>query len=177
MDGKWGLANVEGDILFEPQWNFHSVNYFNMDEEAILLVEVDGAMGLADTKGNELLKPIYNRVEIHEEEAVLRITTSDNKDGLANFKGEILLEPQFYDMENLSHGVYRVTFRKSPRSRRYYGLIDIDGSILLEPKCSKIETDYDSDAQADCVEVYYNDKNVVKYRILYKNGKTILEPI
>lgn len=177
MDGKWGLANVEGDILFEPQWNFHSVNYFNMDEEAILLVEVDGAMGLADTKGNELLKPIYNRVEIHEEEAVLRITTSDNKDGLANFKGEILLEPQFYDMENLSHGVYRVTFRKSPRSRRYYGLIDIDGSILLEPKCTKIETDYDSDAQADCVEVYYNDKNVVKYRILYKNGKTILEPI
>ena len=70
-------------------------------EENVLLVEKDGKYGLIDFKGNEILKPSYEKIYTLKGIRNSIITEIDNKKGVVSHLGQVLVENKYEEIKSL----------------------------------------------------------------------------
>ena len=70
-------------------------------EENVLLVEKDGKYGLIDFKGNEILKPDYEKIYTLKGIKNSIVTEKDGKKGVVSHLGQVLVENKYEEIKSL----------------------------------------------------------------------------
>ena len=103
------------------------------------LVEGNNTEGIISENGTPIINPSeYKKVTIFDEENLLYMVQKDDKYGILNRMGEVVIHPEydeigfiFYDEKN-RHTEYKVIFDKiiPVKSENKYGFYDIEGNEL-----------------------------------------------
>lgn len=107
--GKYGLIDLKGNIVTKAEYD--SIDGLS-NKEGELLISKNGKFGVINTSGAELIKPEYDFIsgdEYYTDEKkyalsgyVLGIKTQDGyRYGYMNYKGKILLEPEYNEITRL----------------------------------------------------------------------------
>ena len=156
-DGKIGFINMKGAVVIPHQFVHRTNNHPNIafEDGRCVMANGNGQMGVIDRKGEWVVKPQYDKVDLTE--SGIFGTTSNSK-LLLSKKGEVIQNDLIVKIEPLkcniqlkekdSDGRWRLqdvemkmdyyvyyTFANSDRC----GLMDKDGNRLTEPVYSKIE--------------------------------------
>ena len=156
-DGKIGFINMKGAVVIPHQFVHRTNDHPNIafEDGRCVMANGNGQMGVIDRKGEWVVKPQYDKVDLTE--SGIFGTTSNSK-LLLSKKGEVIQNDLIVKVEPLkcniqlkekdSDGRWRLqdvemkmdyyvyyTFANSDRC----GLMDKDGNRLTEPVYSKIE--------------------------------------
>ena len=156
-DGKIGFINMKGTVVIPHQFVHRTNDHPNIafEDGRCVMANGNGQMGVIDRKGEWVVKPQYDKVELTE--SGIFGTTSNSK-LLLSKKGEVIQNDLIVKVEPLkcniqlkekdSDGRWRLqdvemkmdyyvyyTFANSDRC----GLMDKDGNRLTEPVYSKIK--------------------------------------
>lgn len=156
-DGKIGFINMKGALVIPYQF-VHRTNDrpdIVFKDGICVMANGNGQMGVIDRKGEWVVKPQYEKVDLTE--SGIFATTSNSKLLLSN-KGEIIQDDLIVKVEPLTCNVQLKEIDAEGRWRLqdvemrmdyyvYYtfaynnrcGLMDKDGNRLTEPVYSKIE--------------------------------------
>ena len=156
-DGKIGFINMKGAVVIPHQFVHRTNDHPNIafEDGRCVMANGNGQMGVIDRKGEWVVKPQYDKVDLTE--SGIFGTTSNSK-LLLSKKGEVIQNDLIVKVEPLkcniqlkekdAEGRWRLqdvemkmdyyvyyTFANSDRC----GLMDKDGNRLTEPVYSKIE--------------------------------------
>lgn len=156
-DGKIGFINMKGTVVIPHQFVHRTNDHPNIafEDGRCVMANGNGQMGVIDRKGEWVVKPQYDKVDLTE--SGIFGTTSNSK-LLLSKKGEVIQNDLIVKVEPLkcniqlkekdSDGRWRLqdvemkmdyyvyyTFANSDRC----GLMDKDGNRLTEPVYSKIK--------------------------------------
>lgn len=156
-EGKIGFINMKGAVVIPHQFVHRTNDHPNIafEDGRCVMANGNGQMGVIDRKGEWVVKPQYDKVDLTE--SGIFGTTSNSK-LLLSKKGEVIQNDLIVKVEPLkcniqlkekdSDGRWRLqdvemkmdyyvyyTFANSDRC----GLMDKDGNRLTEPVYSKIE--------------------------------------
>ena len=156
-DGKIGFINMKGAVVIPHQFVHRTNDHPNIafEDGRCVMANGNGQMGVIDRKGEWVVKPQYDKVDLTE--SGIFGTTSNSK-LLLSKKGEVIQNDLIVKVEPLkcniqlkekdSDGRWRLqdvemkmdyyvyyTFANSDRC----GLMDKDGNRLTEPVYSKIK--------------------------------------
>lgn len=156
-DGKIGFINMKGAVVIPHQFVHRTNDHPNIafEDGRCVMANGNGQMGVIDRKGEWVVKPQYDKVDLTE--SGIFGTTSNSK-LLLSKKGEVIQNDLIVKVKPLkcniqlkekdSDGRWRLqdvemkmdyyvyyTFANSDRC----GLMDKDGNRLTEPVYSKIE--------------------------------------
>ena len=156
-DGKIGFVNMKGALVI-PHKFIHRANDrpdIVFENGLCVMANGNGQMGVIDRKGEWVVKPQYEKVDLTE--SGIFATTSNSKLLLSN-KGEIIQDDLIVKVEPLTCNVQlkekdaegRWRLQDVEMRMDYYvyytfaynnrcGLMDKDGNRLTEPVYSKIE--------------------------------------
>jgi hypothetical protein len=156
-DGKIGFINMKGALVIPYQF-VHRTNDrpdIVFKDGRCVMANGNGQMGVIDRKGEWVVKPQYEKVDLTE--SGIFATTSNSKSLLSN-KGEVLQKDLVVKVEPLTCNVQlkekdaegRWRLQDVEMRMDYYvyytfaynnrcGLMDKDGNRLTEPVYSKIE--------------------------------------
>lgn len=156
-DGKIGFINMKGALVIPYQF-VHRTNDrpdIVFKDGRCVMANGNGQMGVIDRKGEWVVKPQYEKVDLTE--SGIFATTSNSKLLLSN-KGEIIQDDLIVKVEPLTCNVQlkekdaegRWRLQEVEMRMDYYvyytfaynnrcGLMDKDGNRLTEPVYSKIE--------------------------------------
>lgn len=159
-DGKTGVIDTKGNVLIKP--NYNTIKIPNPQKPIFVCIyDYDSSTGNYKTKvlndKNEELFSEYEQVEsiqIKEivsstpyEKSVLRFK-KDNKYGLINFEGKVIVDAIYDEISNMSYKEGELLVKKDDK----YGVINIKGVKLVDIKYDKITGDN-----------YYTEKD--KYKL------------
>ena len=102
-------------------------------------------MGVIDKKGNVIVEPIYQYIQIHNPEQAVFICINENSDNkVLNEKGEEILS-QYSEVSAipLQGGKSDVPYEKNIlryKDDEVYGIINFEGDIIVKANYSKIES-------------------------------------
>lgn len=103
--GKWGYINEQGKIVIEPKYDYLvPFGWIGTDQEDYAIAAIVDRnnqlkCGLIDTKGNEVLPFIYPQLHnMWIGDDALAFSRDDEKYGLMDFAGNIIIEPAFVDI-------------------------------------------------------------------------------
>ncbi|RZJ91103.1 MAG: WG repeat-containing protein [Chryseobacterium sp.] len=139
--------NVHGENLFidenGKQFRFNDFAYVGefYDNLAWAVKKTGDNMlyGLIDTKGNVVVEPQFDRLEVINDHPDLMLVKKKEKYGVLNRHSKMILEP-IYDMINsFSPELMEIT-RKGKS-----GLADNDGKIVLEPRFDNLRRNYEGE--------------------------------
>ena len=102
-----------------------------------LKVSKNGLYGLINFEGKELLAPEYNEITPLKGVKNSFITKKDNLEGLVDDSGNIIIENQYADIQNLTNSYQDGYIVKNDSSK--YGLITYDKQQILECKYDEIK--------------------------------------
>lgn len=178
-DGKWGAINKEGEIViqikydrlrraFDNELNGSKSILINKKGEVaakgmsrvefkndFATIRQEGRYGLINRKGQILVKPIYDDINIDFKNSVA-IVKQDGKWGLINKKGEVVIHPQFNKI--ISSG-FRKGFVKVKQDGKW-GIINKKGQILVKPIYDDINIVVrikDNKANGKCLQKHVTD--------------------
>ena len=134
-------------------------------EEGILRVKKNGKYGLIDLEGKEVLSCEYDEITTLDGIENSLILVKDNKKGLANDKGSIIIEPLYKDIINLGE-TYKEGYITIDEQGKY-GLISTTKKQILENKFDEIK------------QIYLNNYYIVvengEEKIINSSGEEILK--
>jgi hypothetical protein len=127
LDHKWEYIDKTGAYVIRPIFNdsgLWHVGDFH-DERAIVSVETTcEKFGVIDTKGEFIVKPIYDRIEDYSEG--LACVFIDGKYGFIDVNGDLIIKPKFDSVDNFFNGL--AGFYKNEGEE--FGYIDHKGNIV-----------------------------------------------
>jgi len=95
--------------------------------------------GLIDTKGNVVVNPRFDRLEVINDHPDLMLIKEKGKYGVLNRQGKIILEPIYDMIDNFSPELMEITLKDKS------GLADNDGKIILEPRYDNLRRNYEGE--------------------------------
>ncbi|MCS7073122.1 MAG: WG repeat-containing protein, partial [Bacteroidia bacterium] len=150
--GLYGLVNRKGEIVLTPTYQ-----YAEPFEEAVAWVgdsgfyqhQLDtyqgGVWAIFSPQGNQITSFQYEWIDSLA--PGLFIFQQNGKSGIMNHEGMKILEPTFDELTKLSNRLIRTNkteVETLPNQetviRKFYGIIDLNGTIILPPFCSRIES-------------------------------------
>lgn len=134
-------------------------------EEEVLKVKKDGKYGLIDYSGKEILPTEYDSIEALEGVKNSIVITKEEKLGLCNNKGDIIIEPQYKEIKSVGDD-YRNGY-VVVNSDNKYGLIDFTKQVILEEKYEEVKTVVGTNL--------YVVKEEGKLKIINKDLETLVE--
>lgn len=134
-------------------------------EENILKVKKNGKYGLIDLNGKELLPCEYDEIKSLEGIENSIIISKDNKQGIINSKGSIIVEPIYSKVTNLGE-TYKEGYITIDEEGRQ-GLISTTKKQLLENQYEEIQKVY--------LGNYYLVKETGKLKLINSSGEILLE--
>ena len=134
-------------------------------EENVLKVQKDGKYGLINLEGKELLTCIYDSIEPILGTKSVYITTSENKKGLVDNRGNVIIENKYEQIESLTDKYENGFIVKNSDSK--YGVINYDKTVALEEKYDEIKNVYGNSMYA------VKENNTLK--IVNTEGEAFLE--
>lgn len=162
MEGKFGLVDSLGKVLLKTEYQMITNAYdCGMDKKQPLLVKKDdkwkmGSITNVQLAPNEYadIKPLIT--------GLIKYTYSNNKVGLLNCKGEVLLDSQ----DKITYDYYEglITFEKN----RLIGKMKIDGSIKVQQRYESIY---------DLGDGYTRVMQNGKYGLINKSDEFIVPPM
>lgn len=177
---RWGVINSNGDIVIEPTYEEMIVIPNNKEDIFICTYDINYENNTYKTKvlnakqeelftGYDLVEYIGNydsNTNLWYEENVLRVK-KDNKFGLINFDGKLLLKPEYISITALT-GIKNSLLIKTESG---FGISDSQGNIHVEPNYNSIKAMSD-----DYKDGYIVENKEGKYGIVDFTKKVILEP-
>ena len=145
---KWGVIDQTGKIIIQPNYTEMITIPDSKTDLFICVYDVDSASGSYKTKVldknyNEKFSN-YDLVEVIEntdesnvlwyEEGVLRVK-KDNKYGLINYEGEIILPIEYEEIKALSGVKNSLVIKKEQQ----VGLCDNKGKVIINPEYKEIK--------------------------------------
>ena len=106
-DGKWGLISLDGSTLSEI---IYDKIYALRGVQNSIIVEKDGKLGLMNSKGTKILDTVYSQILPYGNDYKNGyITVNDeNKYGIVNLSGDIVLENKYQKIKNIYSEKYVV---------------------------------------------------------------------
>jgi hypothetical protein len=148
VGGKDGLVHNSNGVVVKPifkridhlqgvEKNYQHPNYLNIHwfhnngEKRYAVVEnTSGKLGIIDTKGNMLAKPIYDSISL-EFNGFIKVEVGE-KFGLLDDNFEVVLKPIFTDIEEFVYDTAVVEYKGK------YGCIDRQMNMKLKPEYDRI---------------------------------------
>jgi hypothetical protein len=122
-DRKIGFMDTVGQMVIEPQYD--EVRDFQSGRAA---VNYHGLWGYIEPSGKWVVEPKYLGAWSYSE-GLARVQSAENrKIGYVDLKGEEYIPPMYEDASDFQFGWARM------KRGNYYGLIDFDNTLILEPK-------------------------------------------
>lgn len=124
--GKWGLINLEGNELINPQYdNIETLKGLKNS----LLVEKDGLAGLVNDKGVKILDTTYTKIiALGKDYKEGYITVDeDGKYGVSSFSGKQILKNEYEKIESIYSEDYFVIQEKGKQK-----LVNSKGEIVID---------------------------------------------
>lgn len=115
--GKWGFVNEDDRIVVNP--NFENVGEFS---NSIAIVRRGGKAGVIDKEGQVILPVRYD--SIVRSGNLLKLYQQDQS-GVADHKGNVMIEPHFDHLELLPNNLVIV------RDREKWGVLTLDGMPVI----------------------------------------------
>lgn len=147
----------------------------------LYIVQKDKKCGLIDSSGKVILPLTYN--SIFQFQNGYYYFYEDNKMGVVDFDGSIIVKPlaaPYSEIESFSEGILRISktlhsddFVNGPSGYTWYGYMDKNGKIILEPKEEIRRAEDFSDALA-CVGKGVGE---AKYGYIDSKGKQVIDYI
>lgn len=109
-------------------------------EKNVLKVQKDGKYGLINLEGKELAKCEYDNIEVMLGTANVFITTKDNKKGIVDSVGNIIIENAYQEIKALTSQYENGFIVKADNNK--YGVIRYDKSVALDTKYDEIKNIY-----------------------------------
>jgi serine/threonine-protein kinase len=130
MKDKYGFIDTTGQITIPCIFDFAN----NFQKNKVSVVEMSGRFGIIDSKGNYVLKPTYDKIELFDDD----IAYFKEKDlfGVLNFKGEVVQKAIFKDKVYVTENYERVCDVNDK-----WGLMDEHGKIVIDMQYDKIRPD------------------------------------
>lgn len=160
IDGKWGYINTSGEVVIDPQfdnakafhsgiavvanqkkWQYidksgqpvelpHSDKLYDFDRNGLAFIRESDLVGLMDTKGNVVLKPLYT--EIKPFEYGFAKVKRGNKWGIISPTGDAVITPEYDEIDISGNGVFVA------RKGTAFGVIAQNGSFKHVKDATKI---------------------------------------
>ena len=226
FNDKWGIIDVSGKEVISPkydaifreielneedeinkssgikrQYNFLEISYEEAIpfEEGMVQVKIGNRWGVADTKGVEIVKPIYDWVRNFSDGYA--IVHNKNKYGCLNEKGELVLPCKYKELNSFYHGLSLLEENKEfwyinikgekvlgpyqlakeftypetiVKVNDKFGIIDTTGKFLIPPKYDKIYGRFKDYYKYKYYHYFTWIDNKMGY--IDNNLKTIIEP-
>lgn len=161
-NGTIGFADNDGKIII-PCGKYNSISSLQGDGE-YFIVEYMGRKGLCDKNGNELIKPIYDNLNIR---SGLIYANVGIMEGVLDKNGNVIVPFEYTEVSlDKNTGYFRVKLFKKE------GLCDNNGKLLIPPRYTNVVR---SSAGNGPLGDVYRVKDG-KYEGLYKNDGTMLFP-
>lgn len=178
---NYKILNKEGTEIFK---NFEEVSLIigtlpeRYEYRNLLKYKEQGKFGLIDASGVRKTRAMYDKIEALENDYKTYRVELDDKVGLLNFKGEVLIKAKYRDITakntfNFSRDLTGVGYelKEIVKSEPKYGFADNTGKILLSPKYeSIIKTDTSFDD-------YYLIVQEKGRKGLFKNNRRLIKSI
>ncbi len=128
-DGKKGLIDQELNVVVEPKYD--EIYDFDDSEGLIVVVGSGEKQGVVDASGNWLLPAEYDGISVYREEGYMELE-KDNKFGIADLKGNIIVKVEYLNLE-YEHGLLYV-------KKGFDGVMiqRPDGTTIFEGKDARI---------------------------------------
>lgn len=123
LDGKYGFINHDGQVTGEIKYD--EVNHYY---EGLAFVKIAGKCGYIDTTGKEVIPIQFDHWQFEKfydfNNGYARMKSVD-KFGLINNKGEVLIKPEFDEIQDVADE------RAIVKLDAKYGLVDIKNKIVI----------------------------------------------
>ena len=175
QDDKYGVIDRDGNIIIEAK--YQNIEIPN-PEKAIFICHEESKNTIALNEKNEKLFEKYNKVEAIKlkdvasilcyEKSILKYE-KDGKFGLIDFDGKEITHNEYSSIENLQGTEGKFVVCKEDK----YGIINLSGTVLVEPKYNQIETDgyFDEDSKYEEAGFIVSNTTEQGYRYGYVNYK------
>ena len=167
---KTKAINRKNEAIFTEYEQVEAINNIDKNgnvwhEKNALKVKKNGKYGLIDLTGLEILACEYDEISALRGIENSIIIKKENKIGLVNDKGSILIEPNFKEIKNLGE-TYKEGYITITEDGKY-GAVSTTKKQLLENKYEEIMQVY--------MPSYYLVKEEGKLKVINASGNTILE--
>ena len=172
-DGKYGLINLEGEKITNPQYDEITALPY---KEGELLVKKDGKNGVINIKGKELVKCNYEQIEVdgyytYENKYrysgyIVSIKTEDGyRYGYINYKGNEILKNEYNQLSRIT---------QIEDNENVYTICAINGQYGVYRNDKKIiNNEYQSISYNEENKVYVVEKSK-KYGAINEKGRQII---
>ena len=166
---KTKALNEKGQIfsqyeLVEPIYNVDENNNLST-EDSILKVCNNGKYGIIDFNGKEIASCQYDEIYALDGVKNSIITVKDNKKGLIDTKGNVIIENDYKNIENLTSKYENGYVVQNTENK--YGVINYNKKVALECKYDEIKKVYGDNS--------YVVKENSKLKIIDTTGNVYLE--
>ena len=120
-------------------------------------------VGLINTKGNEVIPPVYKYISLMNSQGSFKVTDNDEKQGLIDSTGKIILP-----IENKSIAEFNNEIAKVEKTSGMFGLVNAKGVWLLPANYNEVF--------ALLSDAGFYVKKDGKYSVYDKNMKVIIAP-
>ena len=131
--------------------------------EGMVAVKKNGLWGFIDTKGNELIKPMYEDA-YQFKEGLAAVQTKSGKWGFIDKAGRVIIKPQYEAIKSFSEGLAAVT-----TTDRKIGFIDQSGSMVIPPSFS-----FADEFKEGVARVSTDNRDEMGY--VDRTGKFVIQP-
>lgn len=100
------MINSEFDLTNISRTNVSCFDFCEYFDENLILVYLNGCVGLIDFKGNEIIKPVYDSLEKYDD-SIIKVE-QNKKFGLINANGEFLTENFYNYIGELKNNVAKI---------------------------------------------------------------------
>lgn len=164
---KYGYINAQNEFVVEPKYA-NAETFYNGYATVHASKEYGSTkgsygkdnVGVIDTKGNEVIPPVYEYVSIKKDGGIFSVMKND-KFGLIDSTGKIILPTENKNIGEFYNGIARVE-----KTVGMYGLVDTKGKWLLPADYNELSALYNSAG-------YYAKKDG-RYTTYDKNMKVII---
>ena len=115
LRGGWGYINEIEEIVVQP-----NLTYASNFDQGFSIGQINGFFGVLDKKGNWKISPKYKQIS-HIPKRGYVLLSQDNLYGLADSEGQVILTPQFQNVEEVSGGLLVINWKGK------FGIMDDQG--------------------------------------------------
>ncbi len=159
--GKWGLTDISGKYLLEPEYDhiraFHT-------QRGLFLIERSGKRGIAQAQGDIILYPFFEHIKSYHLRESLLVVSNNGKFGVYDEKEkEFAIGLEFQDICCLADGLFGVQLTGGK-----WGFIDRKGNMIIPAIYDALESPFEEGRALvkKAGRKYYIDKagNVFPYK-------------